>query len=184
MDLALQHNLTDVQLQSIQKVRLQLHLGVTFLSDFCNATRNALLPDIHGRIPITASQAVKLYPHQDDRPRAAWATFIKLLQLQELDLGNWLPEWTSHRHWNYIYSPSQDYNWYHLNTSSTWTCYLNAPSEKHTYLLLDTSNAVTGTKAPPSNKVSVDAIRLTATTLRLSPPLGMAAPQPQLCLLT
>jgi hypothetical protein len=146
MDLALQHNMTDVQLRSVQKVRL--YLGVTFLSDACNATGNALLPEILARRPITVSQTVELYPHQEAPPHAAWATFIKLLQLQDLDLGNWLPDWTSYRHWNYVYSPSQGYHWYQPNASSDWTCYLNAPSEKRKYLLLDPSNAVTGNKAP------------------------------------
>jgi hypothetical protein len=75
----MQHNLTDINLRSIQKVRL--HLGVTFLSDICNATGNALLPEIHARRLITASQAVELYPRQEAPPLATWATFIKLLQL-------------------------------------------------------------------------------------------------------
>jgi hypothetical protein len=110
MDLALQHNLTDVQLQSVQKLRL--YLGVTFVSDICNATGNALLPEILARCPITASQAVELYPRQEAHPRAAWAMFIKHLQLQDLDLSDWLSEWTSHRHWNHIYSPSQGYYWH------------------------------------------------------------------------
>jgi hypothetical protein len=65
-----------------------------------------------------------------------------------------------HQQWNYIYSPSQDYYWDRPNASSEWTCYLNAPSEKRKYLLLDTSNMVTGTEAPPSNSIPVNAICL------------------------
>jgi hypothetical protein len=82
----------------------------------------------------------------------------------------------SYRHWNYVYSPSQGYYWYRPNASSDWTCYLNAPSEKRKYLLLDPSNAVTGNEAPPSDFVPIDAIHLTATTLRISPHPRMAAP--------
>jgi hypothetical protein len=88
-------------------------------------------------------------------PCAAWATFINLLQLQELELGNWLPGWTSHRRWNYVYSPSQDYYWYRPKANSDCT--------KRKYLLLDKSNAVTG------------AVHLTTMTLRISPPPRMAA---------
>jgi hypothetical protein len=87
-----------------------------------------------------------------------------------------IPEWTSHRQWNYVHSPSQGYYWHLPNASSERTCYLNAPSEKCKYLLLDTSNAVTGNEAPPSNSVPINTIRLTATILRISQPPRMAAP--------
>jgi hypothetical protein len=109
MDLVLQHNLTDSQTPIHSKSPLTPPCH--FLSDVCDATKNPLLPEICTRCPITVSHAIELYPHQEAPPHAAWGTFIKLVQLQELDLGNWLSKWKSHQQWNYVYSPSQGYYW-------------------------------------------------------------------------